>query len=190
MTKNCKYLKQKLNRKLYCKKINKEIKISNCSNCIYKEYNCTKYKDNCANKDVKNKISTIIVQRSNNHQIPNKSINKVNQPIWVKKTPKLSNKSKKLAKLERNRTSILTDDLDHCYLCGRPKEDLHEIYPGRNRLNSIKYGLVLPLCREHHILIHNDLNTRLIYFKLGQKKFNEVYPDLDFVEIFGRNYLN
>ena len=188
---NCKYIKQKLNRKIYCKKRNKEIKISNCSNCIYKEYNCTKYKDNCANKDKKNKLSTKNVQKSNNHQITNKTINKDNQPIWVKKSSKLSNKSKKLAKLERNRESILTDDLNRCFIpgCGKVKEDLHEIYPGRNRLNSIKYGLVLPLCREHHILIHNDLNTRLIYFKLGQKKFNEVYPNLDFVEIFGRNYL-
>lgn len=143
---NCKYLKQKLNRKLYCKKIKSDIKISNCSNCIYKEYH---FPDN----------------------------------------GKMINKSKKLAKLERNRTSILTDDLEHCFICGRPKEDLHEIFGGRNRLNSIKFGLVLPLCREHHILMHNDLNTRLIYFKLGQKKFNEIYPDLDFVEIFGRNYL-
>ena len=166
---NCKYLKQKINRKLYCKKLKSDIKISNCSNCIYKEYNCT--------------IS------SNNNQMPDNAINKDNQPIWSKKSLKLSNKSKKLAKLERNRSSILTDDLDHCFICGRPKEDLHEIFMGRNRLNSIKYGLVLPLCREHHILIHNDLNTRLIYFKLGQKKFNEVYPNLDFVEIFGRNYL-
>lgn len=149
MSQNCKYLKQKINRKLYCKKIKKEIKISNCSNCIYKEYN----------------------------RFPIKG--------------KTINKSKRLAKLERNRSSILTDDLDKCFIpgCGKVKEDLHEIYPGRNRLNSIKYGLVLPLCREHHILIHNDLNTRLIYFKLGQKKFNEVYPELDFVEIFKRNYL-
>lgn len=148
MNKNCKYLKQKLNRKLYCKKLKCDIKISNCSNCIYKEYN----------------------------HFPVKG--------------KMINKSKRLTKLERNRDSILTDDLDHCYLCGRPKEDLHEIYPGRNRLNSIKYGLILPLCREHHIKMHNQLNLRLIYFKLGQKKFNEVYPDLDFVEIFKRNYLN
>lgn len=186
---NCKYLKQKLNRKLYCKKLKCDIKISNCSNCKYKEYNCTKYKDNCANKNNKNKLSTMIVQKSNNHQIPNKDINKDNKPIWVKKSSKLSNKSKRLAKLERNRTSILTDDLDHCYLCGKAKNDLHEIYPGRNRLNSIKYRLILPLCREHHIKMHNDLNMRLKYLKLGQKKFNEVYPELDFVEIFKRNYL-
>ena len=144
---NCKYLKQKLNRKLYCKKIKSDIKISNCSNCIYKEYH--------------------IIQMD-----------------------KMVNKSKKLAKLERNRTSILTDDLDHCFICGRHKEDLHEIYPGKNRLNSIKFGLILPLCREHHIKMHNDINLRLKYLKLCQKKFNEVYPDLDFVEIFKRNYLN
>ena len=71
---NCKYLKQKLNKKLYCKKLNKEIKISNCSNCIYKEYHF-------------GEVSQMVKKR------------------------------KKLTKLERNRTSILTDDLDHCYNC-------------------------------------------------------------------------
>ena len=163
---NCKYLKQKLNRKLYCKKIKKEIKISNCSNCIYKEYNCTKYKDNCANKNNKNKLSTMIVQ-----------------------------KSKKLAKLERNRESILTDDLEHCIICGKSPVNKHEIFYGKNRLKSIKYGLVIPLCTAEH---HNQVGKKGIHFdsKLckewhikGQKKFNEVYPELDFVEIFKRNYL-
>jgi hypothetical protein len=166
---NCKYLKQKINRKLYCKKLKSDIKISNCSNCIYKEYLYN-------NKD---KNAQYLLKKCKK----NTKMHKITHPIVQK--------SKKLAKLERNRTSILTDDLNRCFIpgCGKVKEDLHEIYPGRNRLNSIKYGLVLPLCREHHILIHNDLNTRLIYFKLGQKKFNEVYPNLDFVEIFGRNYL-
>ena len=150
---NCKYLKQKLNRKLYCKKINKEIKISNCSNCIYKEYKHL--------PDIK----------------------------------KLINKSKRLSKLERNRTSILTDDLDHCIICGKSPVNKHEIFYGKNRLKSIKYGLVIPLCTAKH---HNQVGKKGIHFdsKLckewhikGQKKFNKIYPDLDFVEIFGRNYL-
>lgn len=38
MNKNCKNLRQKLNRKLYCHKLKKEIKILECSNCKYKEY--------------------------------------------------------------------------------------------------------------------------------------------------------
>lgn len=39
----CINLKQKLNRNLYCKKLNKEIKIKDCSNCKYREYKEKKY---------------------------------------------------------------------------------------------------------------------------------------------------
>ncbi|MBO5138938.1 MAG: hypothetical protein J6B89_04830 [Bacilli bacterium] len=35
---NCIYLKQKMNRTLYCKKQNKTINICNCSYCPFKEY--------------------------------------------------------------------------------------------------------------------------------------------------------
>ncbi len=143
----CKYLKQKLNKKLYCNKL-KNIKILECSNYKYKEY----------------------LIKSN--------------------LTKLKNKTSKLIKLERNRYSILTNDLEHCFICGKPKNDLHEIFFGRNRLNSIKYELILSLCRLDHEIIHNDLKVREKYFILAQKKFNEVYPDLDFVEIFGKNYLD
>lgn len=35
---NCLYLKQKMNRTLFCKKINKQITFKDCNNCKYKEY--------------------------------------------------------------------------------------------------------------------------------------------------------
>lgn len=47
----------------------------------------------------------------------------------------IKNKSNKLSKLEKKRFSILTDDLEHCFICKErdesliPKDDLHEIYP-------------------------------------------------------------
>ena len=34
---------------------------------------------------------------------------------------------------------------------------------------------------------NKPLNTKLKEYT--QKKFNEVYPDLDFMQIFGKNYL-
>lgn len=100
----------------------------------------------------------------------------------------MENKSSKLSKLERNRFSIITDNLDYCIMCGQRKQDLNEIYPGRNRQNSMKYGLVIPMCRSCHIKYTNDRNIQLYWMKLGQKKFNEVYDD-DFLEIFRRNYI-
>ena len=45
----CKYLKQKLSRKLHCNKLKNDIKILECSNCKYKEFlirsNSTKLKN-------------------------------------------------------------------------------------------------------------------------------------------------
>lgn len=100
----------------------------------------------------------------------------------------MKNKSSKLAKLERNRFSILTDNLDYCIMCGKPKQDLNEIYPGRNRQNSMKYGCVMPMCRLCHTKYTNDRNLQLYWMKLCQKKFNEIYEE-DFLSIFRRNYL-
>ena len=97
-------------------------------------------------------------------------------------------KSKKLAKLERDRFSILTYDLTRCIICGMPKQDLNEIYPGRNRQNSMKWGLVIPMCRSCHTKYTNDRNMQLYWMKLGQEKFEEMYEE-DFISIFKRNYL-
>lgn len=97
-------------------------------------------------------------------------------------------KSKKLAKLERDRFSILTYDLTTCIECGRPKQDLNEIYPGRNRQNSMKYGLVIPMCRECHTRYTNNADMQLKWKKIGQQAFEKLY-DKDFLDIFKRNYL-
>ena len=133
----CKNLKQKVNRKLYCKKLKSDIMISECSNCKYKEY-----------------------------------LIKTNS-----------------TKLERNRFSILTSDLDHCVICGAKKDHLHEVFFGRNRLNSIKYGLVIPLCSAHHVEMHKNKEWQDYWHKKGQQAFMTYYPDLDFIEIFKINYL-
>lgn len=59
-----------------------------------------------------------------------KCVNK--QPRQYKAMKKKSNK---LSKLEKKRFSILTNDLEHCYICKErdeiniPRDDLHEIYP-------------------------------------------------------------
>ena len=144
---NCKNLKQKVNRKLYCKKLKRDIMISEFSNCKYKEY----------------------LIKSN--------------------STKLKSKTYKQTKLERNRFSILTGDLKHCTLCGAKKEHLHEVFYGRNRANSIKYGCVIPLCSMHHIEMHKNKEWQEYWHKKGQQAFIAYYPDIDFLEIFKINYL-
>ena len=97
-----------------------------------------------------------------------------------------------MSKLERNRFSILTNNLKKCYICGRPYPELHEVFFGRNRTNSMIYGCVVPLCFEHHRgnsgVHHNDLLDNSLKVKC-QRQFELTYPDLDFRSIFYKSYL-
>lgn len=98
-------------------------------------------------------------------------------------------KTSKLKNMEKNRYSIITNDLSVCYICKRPKDDLHEIYSGAYRKLSMVYGAVLPLCRECHCKIHNDNDMALKYKKLYQTLFEQKYTRDDFIKIFKKNYL-
>ena len=59
-----------------------------------------------------------------------------------RKNKGINKKTSKQIKLEKSRYSILTNDLDHCYICrfqGKKvlRDDLHEVYGGANRKRSI-----------------------------------------------------
>lgn len=113
----------------------------------------------------------------------------------TKKFAEIKKKSKKLAKLEKNRFSIITKDLNHCYLCTKqgikniPKDDLHELIEGKNRQISMKYGLVIPICRKCHEIVTNDKTLQDKLHKVAQKEFKKHYKTENFVQIFGKNYL-
>lgn len=100
----------------------------------------------------------------------------------------MRNKTYKIAKLERNRTSILTDNMNQCYLCGKPKQHTHEIFYGRNRNNSMIYGCCIPVCMDCHNRIHNNITLDTELKKKTQMVFEETYEE-DFLSIFKRNYL-
>ena len=98
----------------------------------------------------------------------------------------------KIKRLEQMRFSILTNDLTKCYLCGKPKEHLHEIYFGKNRINSMKWGCVVPLCYECHVGkngVHHNEQLNIMLKQICQKKFTETYPSTDFLSIFHKNYI-
>ena len=100
-------------------------------------------------------------------------------------------KTNKLAKLERSRFSIFTDDLDTCMFCGMSATDLNEIFRGRNRQNSMKYGAVQPLCRKCHSRITNNTELENKWKIKCQKRVMEYYKMSieEFIEIFGKNYI-
>jgi hypothetical protein len=90
--------------------------------------------------------------------------------------------------------SIIQDDTDYCFVCGRYGTELHHILfgKGNNRKLADHYGLTCGLCYNHHRGskgAHFNRELDLELKKIAQQKFEEVYPDLDFLAIFGRNYL-
>lgn len=97
-------------------------------------------------------------------------------------------KSSKLAKLERNRYSILTDDLEHCFYCGRSPVDIHEIYGGANRKVSMANGFCVPLCRHHHELVTRNEGASLLK-EICQQEYERTHSREDFMRLVGRNYL-
>lgn len=86
--------------------------------------------------------------------------------------------------LEKKRFSLLTKDLTTCVECGRPKDDLHEVYEGTYRRKSMQYGCVIPLCRQCHNRIHLEKELKLKYKRMFEKLFKEYYPEEDFHAVF------
>lgn len=89
-----------------------------------------------------------------------------------------------------------------CYLCVLMEENYrqqtnleehHVINGNPGRRMSEKYGLKVYLCIRHHrtgkeAVHRNAENMRLLKAK-GQQAFNKAYPELDWMSIFGKNYL-
>lgn len=170
---------KKRNNKPYCKLINKEIQLSTCRECNNKEYKKSTFG--------KKSPATSGQQKSNNNQM-----RKYSQTLAKEqqKKIKMHNKSKKLAKLEKNRKSVFTDDLDYCYLCGKKKNDLHEVFGGRNRINSIKFNFILPLCRECHSSNQNNAIFNDYWHKQGQLYWEKnIGSREEFIKVFRRSYL-
>ena len=167
----CIHLKKRKN-KPYCNILKQEITFSRCRECVNKEYKikfkkCPINKNNCA------------LQEENS----------------LKSSKKVQIKAKrgKIAKLERNRYSVLTDDVDKCIICGQPRQALHEVFYGKNRINSIKHGMVIPLCNNHHTGsdgIHFKRNIDMYYKQLCQIYWEaNIGTKEEFITVFGKNYL-
>ena len=93
------------------------------------------------------------------------------------------------------RYSILVDSLEYCFVCGKPYPHKHEVFFGeKQRKHSIKYGMVLPLCYEHHEGNdgpHRNREIDLRYKKKAQAIWENTYGDREkFIEIFGKSYLD
>ena len=80
-----------------------------------------------------------------------------------------------------------------CFLCKKigPTE-VHHVFSAANRNKSTQYGCVCHLCWNCHqgpkgVHYNQSLWNKLK--ALTQAEFEATFPDLDFLKIFGRNYL-
>lgn len=102
------------------------------------------------------------------------------------KSGQIKKKSKKLAKLERQRDKGLVKS-GICENCGKfsKRLDPHEIYGGSNRKRSIKHKFVKLLCRECHSN-ENIINQLKID---TQKEYEKNHTRNDFIKLIGKSYL-
>ena len=100
----------------------------------------------------------------------------------------MKSRSGKRKRLEDNRWSVFTEDLEHCYFCEKKASDVHEIIYGSNRWNSMRYGYVLPLCRTHHDMFHRNYRLTMEWQVRCQEHFMKKDTLAKWVEIFHCNY--
>ena len=138
------------------------------NNCIYFKVRSKNYKKYFYCSKIKKKISFDICKSCKEKEY------KSYKPI--------KKKTSKLAKLENNRRSIFTTNFKKCIECGKTNciIDKHEIFSGRNRINSIKYDMVIPLCRK----CHNDYETIRKWEIKGKSKFIKMYGKDKFIKVF------
>lgn len=103
----------------------------------------------------------------------------------------MKKKTSKLRQLEKNRYSVFFDSLTMCCVCGSMYNiTKHEIFEGKNRKNSMKYGFVLPLCLECHRRLQENVDFSNKWQRKSQEYFEKnVGSREDFIEVFRRNYL-
>ena len=98
--------------------------------------------------------------------------------------------------------SIMQEKDDRrCYLCMILENDYrihseleeHHVLFGDVHVLSDWYGLRVNLCLRHHRIgpaaVHNNQENAEFLMRLAQEKFRENFPELDWMEIVGKNYL-
>lgn len=78
--------------------------------------------------------------------------------------------------------SIMTDDYDHCFVCGLPATDYHHCFHGADKKLSEETGCMVPLCRKCHERVHHVGGE---YDRLLKVEAQRAYLR----EVFGKCYL-
>lgn len=163
MNNYCIHLKKKQG-KPFCKIKNNQINLHECKECKEKEY------------------------KSNSNQIK-KDCNNNSKTQY--KVAKMKSKSNKLAKLERNRFSVFSDNKEEYIVCKSTYQlTWHEIYSGSYRQRSMKYGFCLRLCLSCHMRYQEDVKFNEYWHKQGQLYWeSNIGTREEFMRVFLGNWL-
>lgn len=88
--------------------------------------------------------------------------------------------------------SIITNDLEYCFVCGRPYPQIHHMMNKWDKAKAEKYGLIIPLCMNHHTGaegVHTKPEKMLACRQMAQRKFEEIHSRDEWIEEFGKSYL-
>lgn len=93
--------------------------------------------------------------------------------------------------------SVLTYDLEHCYITGSSNVAIHHVFPGAGRRSLCeKYGFIVPLEPALHNMsdasVHSNPNTGLdLRLKQECQKYFEGHCGSrgKFIEVFGKSYV-
>lgn len=88
--------------------------------------------------------------------------------------------------------SRLTDDIEHCFICGKENPCIHHIFQGKNRKNADEDGYLLPLCMDHHTGpkgVHNNKEMDLTFKRVAQSHWELTKDREAFIRRYGRSYL-
>lgn len=124
----------------------------------------------------------IVTDLSNSfNPVPKNKVEKKKEVTEIKK------KSKKLAKLERQRDKDIVKE-GICEVCGKYSKrlDPHEVYGGSNRKRSIKnkfVKLICPKCHSNEAII-NQLRIDT------QKEYMKTHTEEEFINLIGKSYIN
>lgn len=79
---------------------------------------------------------------------------------------------------------------DRCIIHNTPYAETHEVFPGKHRQNSIKYGLQEKVCRKcHEYLTRNPKSLWAHQLRIKhQNRFVEQYGYDAWMRIFGFDY--
>lgn len=103
-------------------------------------------------------------------------------------------------KRKKHKESILHEKDGTCFLCMQDGffcqygvVHKHHIFMGPNRVHSEAHGLTVYLCPRHHEFskdaVHENIENSRILQRIAQRAFEREHSREEFMQIFGRNYL-